>query len=103
MSDTFMERLTSLRVDFDQPMVVTSAYRCPNHPIEARKASPGAHASGHAVDIGVRGKDAYKLLNLAFSHGFTGIGVNQMGDSRFIHLDDLTEEDGKYRSTVWSY
>jgi len=98
-----MNRLTSLREDWGQPMVVNSAYRCPNHPIEARKARPGAHASGRAVDIAVRGEDAYKLLLVALGHGFTGIGVNQKGDSRFIHLDDLTEEDGKYRPTIWSY
>jgi len=103
MSDTFMNRLTSLREDWGQPMVVNSAYRCPNHPIEARKARPGAHASGRAVDIAVRGEDAYKLLCAALGHGFTSIGVNQKGDSRFLHLDDLTEGDGRYRPTIWSY
>lgn len=105
MDPQFMEKLTSLRADWGQPMVVTSAYRHPTHPIEARKTKPGAHASGRAVDIAVSGEDAYKFLCSALGHGFTGIGVAQKGDhsSRFIHLDDLTESEGWPRPTVWSY
>lgn len=103
MHSEFMEKLTSLRADWGQPMVVTSAYRCPNHPIEAKKAKPGAHASGRAVDIAVQGEDAYKLLCAALGHGFTGIGVNQKGSARFIHLDDLTRDEGWPRPTIWSY
>jgi hypothetical protein len=54
------------------PMKVTSGYRCPQHPIEAKKARPGAHASGQAVDIGVQGSDAHTLLRMALEAGFTG-------------------------------
>jgi uncharacterized protein YcbK (DUF882 family) len=105
MSDTFMEKLTALRQDWGQAMVVSSAYRCVNHPIEARKDKPGAHASGHAVDILITGEDAYKFLCAALGHGFTGIGINQTGNwgSRFIHLDDLQSGDGFPRPTLWSY
>lgn len=103
MDANFMERLTSLRADWGQPMTVTSAYRCPQHPIEAKKAKPGTHASGRAVDIAVQGEDAYKFLCAALGHGFTGIGVQQKGGGRFIHLDDLTKEEGLPRPTIWSY
>jgi zinc D-Ala-D-Ala carboxypeptidase len=103
MSADFMERLTSLRADWGQPMRVTSAYRCPNHPIEAKKAKPGTHASGRAVDIAVQGEDAYKFLCAALGHGFTGIGVQQKGGGRFIHLDDLTGPEGFPRPNIWSY
>lgn len=103
MHSEFMEKLTSLRADWGQPMTVTSGYRCPNHPIEARKTKPGTHASGRAVDIAVQGEDAYKFLCAALGHGFTGIGVNQKGSSRFIHLDDLTRDEGWPRPTIWSY
>jgi hypothetical protein len=34
------------------------------------------------------------------SNLFTGIGIQQKGGARFIHLDDLT---GVGRPTVWSY
>lgn len=88
-------------------MVVNSAYRCPNHPIEAKKVaqgkSVGAHASGRAVDIAIQGEDARELLKMALEHGFTGIGVQQKGSSRFLHFDDLLAEDGFSRPTIWSY
>ena len=103
MNAEFMEKLTSLRADWGQPMVVTSGYRCPNHPIEAKKAKPGTHASGRAVDIAIQGEDAYKFLCAALGHGFSGIGVNQKGSARFIHLDDLTRDEGWPRPRVWSY
>jgi uncharacterized protein YcbK (DUF882 family) len=103
MDAAFIEKLTSLRADWGQPMIVTSAYRCKDHPIEAKKAKPGTHASGRAVDVALSGRDAYKFLCAALGHGFTGIGVNQKGGSRFIHLDDLTSQEGWTRPTVWSY
>ena len=103
MHSEFMEKLTRLRADWGQPMTVTSGYRCPNHPIEAKKTKPGTHASGRAVDIAIQGEDAYGLLCVALGHGFTGIGIQQKGGGRFIHLDDLTQGDGFYRPTVWSY
>ena len=103
MSPEFMDKLTSLRADWGQPMAITSGYRCPNHPIEAKKAKPGTHSSGRAADIAIRGEDAYKLLIVALGHGFTGVGINQKGGSRFIHIDDLTAEEGWPRPTLWSY
>jgi zinc D-Ala-D-Ala carboxypeptidase len=82
-------------------MRITSAYRCPRHPIEAKKSTPGAHALGLAADIGVEGAEAYRVLNLAFLHGFTGIGVQQKGTGRFIHLDVRNGE--LPGPVVWSY
>ena len=103
MNPRFMERLTSLRADWGRPMIVNSAYRCPKHPIEARKAKPGTHASGRAVDIAIQGEDAHELLDLALAHNMQGIGVQQKGSSRFLHFDDLTKEEGWPRPTIWSY
>lgn len=99
----FLEKLNAIRHECDFPFTITSGYRAPEHPIEARKATPGAHASGRAVDIGVRGDRALKVIEVALKHGMTGIGVNQKGGSRFIHLDDL-DASGKFpRPTIWSY
>lgn len=103
MDAAFIEKLTSLRADWGQPMVITSAFRCKDHPIEAKKAKPGSHNHGRAVDVALSGGDAYNFLCAALGHGFTGIGVNQKGGSRFIHLDDLTSQEGWARPTVWSY
>jgi len=103
MDSEFMSLLTELRVAYAKPMVVTSAYRDPTHPIEAKKKTPGAHATGKAVDIAVDRGDAWELLHLAMAMGFTGIGVQQKGGGRFLHLDTCTKDDGMMRPTVWSY
>ena len=104
MDPGFMEKLTSLRGDWGQPLAITSGYRCSLHPVERSKDKPGAHGRGRAADIAVSGEDAYKLLCVALGHGFTGIGIAQKGNhsSRFIHLDDLDETEA-YRPTIWSY
>ena len=99
----FMQKVDKLRDKMGFPFPITSAYRCPDHPIEARKKAVGAHASGRAVDIAVSHKDAYRLLQGALEAGFTGIGVSQKGGVRFIHLDDLPDSEGRPRPHVWSY
>jgi zinc D-Ala-D-Ala carboxypeptidase len=96
----FLDKLQALRTAYGKPMKITSGYRCNKHPIEAKKPSPGAHSSGLAADIAVSGADAHRLLSLALAHGFTGIGIQQKGDARFIHLDTLT---GATRPALWSY
>jgi zinc D-Ala-D-Ala carboxypeptidase len=65
--------------------------------------APGAHSTGRAIDIAVQGEKAHQLLKKAFSMGIGGIGVNQKGSGRFIHLDDLDETDNHTRPWVWSY
>ena len=99
----FMQKVDKLRGELGFAFPITSAYRCPDHPIEARKNTPGAHASGRAVDIAVRGEQAHRLLQAALDAGFTGIGVSQKGGVRFIHLDDLPNSEGRPRPHVWSY
>ncbi len=104
MDKDFMIRIEALREQLGFPFPVNSAYRCPEHPIEARKSSPGAHSTGQAIDIGVQGEKAHMLLDAALQAGFTGIGVSQKGSlGRFIHLDDLDGSSERPRPTVWSY
>jgi zinc D-Ala-D-Ala carboxypeptidase len=96
-----MDKLQALRNRYGKPMRITSGYRCPQHPVEARKTTPGAHALGLAADVGVEGAEAYQILKLAFELGFTGIGVQQKGSGRFIHLDVRAGE--LPGPTCWSY
>lgn len=103
MDPAFMRRLQLLRTHYKKPMAITSGYRHATHPTEAKKAKPGAHATGRACDVAVRGEDAHKLIGLAIALGFTGIGVQQKGATRFLHLDDLPNGAGFPRPTVWSY
>jgi zinc D-Ala-D-Ala carboxypeptidase len=100
MQEHFMDALQELRTIYAKPMPITSGYRSPEHPIEARKNKPGTHATGLAADIGCSGQDAYDILQIAFELGFSGIGVQQKGSGRFVHLDMW--EDGP-RPNVWSY
>lgn len=102
MQAHFLDLLERIRARYGRSMPVSSGYRCPDHPIEAKKETPGAHASGLAVDIRVHGDTALELIEIALEEGINGLGVNQRGDhsQRFIHLDIL---EGRGRPTVWSY
>lgn len=100
MDPDFLSRLQAVRTAYGKPLVVTSGYRCPEHPIEAKKPNPGAHSMGKAADVAVRGTDAYLVLKLAIEQGFTGIGINQKGPGRYLHLDTSTKAP---RPNIWSY
>jgi len=99
MDKGFIDKLNILRESYGKPLRVTSGYRCPAHPVEAKKESSGAHTTGKAVDLAVQGADAYQLLNIALKMGFKGVGIQQKGTGRFIHLDDWDVN----RPTIWSY
>jgi uncharacterized protein YcbK (DUF882 family) len=88
MQPEFMSMLQKCRDLYGRPMPVTSGYRHPTHPVEARKTAPGEHSMGLAAYIHVMGVDALDLIDAALSVGFRRIGVNQNGDMRrrFIHL-----------------
>lgn len=45
-----LDILESLRAKAG-PLKVNSAYRCPKHPVEARKPKPGHHSRGIAADL----------------------------------------------------
>ena len=104
IDEPFMEKIEALREELGFPFPVNSAYRCRDHAIEARKKAPGAHSTGHAIDIGVSGEQAYRLVEAAIKSGeFGGIGINQKGSSRFIHLDDIENTPERPRPWIWSY
>ena len=103
IDEYFMAKIDNLREELGFPFPVTSGYRCPEHPIEARKKAPGAHTTGKAIDIGVSGNDAYILIEAAIRDNFTGIGINQKGNSRFIHLDIIPHSSSSPRPWIWSY
>ena len=84
MEEEFLLKLDQLRDNCGFPFVITSGYRSPSHPIEAKKDVPGTHAQGIAADIKTtNAAHLYTLIRESLSMGFTGIGV--AGD--FIHVD----------------
>lgn len=102
-----LDLLQDLRNRYGQPMTISSGYRCSEHNSRVSSTGPkGPHTTGKACDVLVNGSRAYNLLHYALErpHTFTGIGVNQKGDSgkRFIHFDIL-EQNEATRPWVWSY
>jgi len=104
MDPAYLEKLDQLRGDYGKPIIISSGYRCPSHNAKVSSTgTTGPHTTGKASDLQVDRSDAYLLLGLAYARGFTGIGINQKGSGRFIHLDTLREAPGQPRPTLWSY
>lgn len=75
----FMRILQAVRTAYGFPMVISSGYRNPTHPVDARKRAPGEHTRGRTVDVAVNGGDALRLFEGALAHGIKGIGVQRTG------------------------
>ena len=101
MNNLFMTKLVSLRRLYNKPIILTSAYRSKEYNEKIGGAKGSAHVKGQAVDIAVGYGEAFKLLKLALEVGFTGIGVSQKGNGRFLHIDILDSPDK--RPMLWSY
>jgi uncharacterized protein YcbK (DUF882 family) len=100
----FMNRIEMLRNSCGFPLVVTSGARCPSYNAKVSSTGEnGPHTTGRAIDLGVSRKQAYTVVKKALELGFTGIGIQQKGASRFIHIDDLADAPNQPRPTIWSY
>lgn len=99
----FLKTLNAIREECGFSFALSSAYRSPEHPIEARKEVKGAHTHGKAVDILASGENALEIIRVAQKHGIKRIGIQQKGSGRFIHLDGCTEDDGFPCPAIWSY
>lgn len=95
MNEMFLSRLDQLRDMCGFPFVVNSGYRDETHPLEAKKETPGKHSEGIAADIKITDSHhRYKIVGLAVSMGFKGIGVGE----DFVHIDDRGGV-----SVMWTY
>ena len=108
MDEDTMSKAQLLRTLYGKPMKITSGYRCSEHPVEAKRAAAGRigpHTTGKAFDTAVSGRDAHAFLSAAHVVGFTGIGVQQKGQGRFIHLDTIKDDEHETirRPWIWSY
>lgn len=100
----FVTELDDLRHHLGFALPISSGYRCPEHNAKVSSTGrTGPHTTGRAADIAVSHGRAYEVLQAAMMMRFTGIGINQKGSSRFIHLDNLPNSIGQPRPTVWSY
>jgi zinc D-Ala-D-Ala carboxypeptidase len=100
MDPKLLEMLDTLRENYGYPIKLTSTYRSPEHPIEAKKAKPGEHAYGAAVDIACIGGEAtFKLVKAAIETGFTRIGISRKNN--FVHVG--IGYPGAPETTIWTY
>lgn len=84
MNTAFIEKLDLLRRNCGFPLVITSGYRSPDHPLEVVKEKGGMHTKGIAADLRVRGGvQRSKLVREAIKLGFSGIGVGKS----YCHVD----------------
>lgn len=98
MEERTLRRFDDLRDACGFPLNMSSGYRCPLH----QDNPEGAHGDGVAGDIEISRGKAFVVLGHALRVGFVGIGIQQKGGKRFLHLDDSTRPD-KLRPTIWSY
>ena len=101
MDEAFLDRYQAIRKACGFPFIVSSAFRCPDHNDEVSSTGrDGPHTTGKAADTKIQGEQAFILISKAQTFGFTGLGINQKGGGRFIHLDDLIKPP---RPWIWSY
>ena len=93
-----MGYVQQLREHLGYPLFLVSAYRCIQHPAEAKKEKPGQHYGGLAVDIQVTsGAMAADII----SYAIKVLGVKGWAYSKrlgFVHLD---WREG--RMVTWEY
>lgn len=100
MDPVLLAMLDDLREEYGYPIKLTSTYRSPDHPIEAKKSKPGEHAHGAAVDIAcVGGEATFKLVKAAMEVGFTRIGISRKNN--FVHVG--VGYPGAPETTIWTY
>lgn len=100
MDPVLLAMLDNLREAYGYPIKLTSTYRSPEHPIEAKKAKPGEHAHGAAVDIACIGGEAtFKLVKAAIETGFTRVGISRKNN--FVHVG--IGYPGAPETTIWTY
>ena len=100
MDRTFMGKLDAIREAVNKPFPVTSAYRCPDHNDNVSGTGRGGpHTTGRAIDIKAAGRMKFEIMEAAKSQGMTRFGIGR----EFIHIDDLSEEDGFDGDVVWTY
>ncbi len=92
-----LDALQELRNLAGRPIIVTSGYRCPDHP-ESRKRPASHHVLGQAADVVISRRSLREAYNLArkvpaFAKG--GIGVYPDPEDLFLHLD--VRKDGPNR------
>ena len=85
LNDDAMDKLQALRDRLARPLIITSAYRSPQHNRNVGGARGSKHMEGIAFDVRMDNHDPHEFIKAARSVGFTAIGTYPR--SNFIHID----------------
>ena len=103
MNDDFMRKLDLLREQYGKPISITSGFRCADYNSKISSTGKnGAHTTGRAVDIACStSRERSELMRLLLhpDSPFTRVTPAK----NFIHIDDLTAEDGFTENVMWWY
>lgn len=102
MRPEFMDLLQEIRNRYARPIIITSGYRHPSHPVEAKKSKPGAHSYGVAADIRIRGVECMELFFICHALGIRRVGLKQNSMTRFMHID-IADRILGYPQSIWTY
>lgn len=80
-----LDRLQKLREHVGSPLIITSAYRSPQHNARVGGKKGSLHLQGKAYDIAVANHDPAHLIRAAKQCGFQGIGTYPR--QGFVHVD----------------
>jgi uncharacterized protein YcbK (DUF882 family) len=85
-AQVLVDALEAFRARVDRPVLVNSAYRCPEHNAQAGGAGKSEHVAGLAADIRVAGMTAAELEDVARQiPAIRGIGRDDHHD--YVHID----------------
>ena len=80
-----LDRLQALRDRLGKPLIITSAYRSPQHNKRVGGAKNSLHMQGIAFDVRMDNHDPHEFESAARAVGFTGFGYYPK--SGFMHID----------------
>jgi hypothetical protein len=80
-----MDMLQRLRTNLNKPLILTSAYRSPEHNRKVGGAKASKHMEGIAFDVRMDNHDPHTFEAAARAAGFTGFGYYVK--SGFMHID----------------
>ncbi len=84
MKPIFLDMLDALRLAYNRPIILNSAFRCEKKNREVGGAPDSQHLLGLAADIACADSaERFLLVKLAFSLGFRGIEVG----ADWVHVD----------------
>jgi hypothetical protein len=85
VNDEALDALQRLRNVLAKPLILTSAYRSPQHNAAVNGATGSQHLEGAAFDVQMTNHDPEAFERAAKASGFRGIGYYPA--SGFIHID----------------